>query len=95
MDQSPGEDGCAESVDCLPRPRALGFARSHREAEALLRRDAQIAKSLELPWYKEWTGKEAKSIKDNIAHVYKELTGKIDYDKLGLNASNPTWFAAQ
>jgi cyclase len=43
-----------------------------------------ITAALDLPWYKEWTGKDAKEIKDNVEHVYKELTGKIDHDRLGL-----------
>lgn len=44
----------------------------------------EITDSLELPWYKEWTGKEAKLIKDNVEHVYKELNGKIDHERLGM-----------
>jgi cyclase len=47
-----------------------------------------ITASLDLPWYKEWTGKDAKEIKDNVEHVYKELTGKIDHDRLGLGPTN-------
>jgi cyclase len=47
-----------------------------------------ITASLELPWYKEWTGKDAKEIKDNVEHVYKEMTGKIDHDRLGLGPVN-------
>jgi glyoxylase-like metal-dependent hydrolase (beta-lactamase superfamily II) len=43
----------------------------------------EITKTLDLPWYKEWTGKDAKEIKDNVEHVYKEMTGKIKYDELG------------
>ena len=39
--------------------------------------------SIDLPWYKEWTGKAARDIKDNIKHVYNELNGKIDYNKIG------------
>jgi cyclase len=54
-----------------------------------------ITSSLEMPWYKEWTGKDAKSIKDNVAHVYKELTGKINYDKIGFVPSQPTWLASR
>ncbi len=42
-----------------------------------------ITDSIDMPWYKEWTGKEAKEIKDNVEFVYKELTGKIDHDRLG------------
>jgi glyoxylase-like metal-dependent hydrolase (beta-lactamase superfamily II) len=36
-----------------------------------------ITASIDLPWYKEWTGKEAKLNKENIEHIYKELTGQI------------------
>ena len=43
-----------------------------------------ITASLEMPWYKEWTGKPAKDIKDNVKHVYEELTGKIDHERLGM-----------
>jgi phosphoglycerate dehydrogenase-like enzyme/glyoxylase-like metal-dependent hydrolase (beta-lactamase superfamily II) len=38
---------------------------------------ADIAKGIDMPWYKEWTGVEASSRKENIDHVYAELTGKI------------------
>jgi glyoxylase-like metal-dependent hydrolase (beta-lactamase superfamily II) len=48
----------------------------------------EITSGLDLPWYKEWTGKDAKEIKDNVEHVYKELTGKIDHDRLGLGPTN-------
>lgn len=34
----------------------------------------QIKKEHDLPFYKEWTGVEAKSRVENIEHVYKELT---------------------
>jgi cyclase len=44
----------------------------------------EITMSLDLPWYKEWTGKAARDIKDNVKHVYDELNGKVDYDKIGL-----------
>ncbi|HEX3150956.1 MAG TPA: MBL fold metallo-hydrolase [Gemmataceae bacterium] len=47
-----------------------------------------ITAALDMPWYKEWTGKDAKEIKDNVEHVYKELTGKIDHDRLGLGSPN-------
>ena len=43
----------------------------------------EITMTLDMPWYKEWTGKAAREIKDNVKHVYSELTGKIDYDKIG------------
>lgn len=49
---------------------------------------ADITAGLALPWYKEWTGKDASEIKDNVEHVYKELTGKIDHDRLGLGPVN-------
>ena len=44
---------------------------------------AEITKSIDMPWYKEWTGKDAKDIPDNVEHVYKEFMGKIDHDRLG------------
>lgn len=49
----------------------------------------EITSSLDMPWYKEWTGKDAKEIKDNVEHVFKELTGKIDHDKLGFAPTVP------
>ncbi len=45
---------------------------------------ADIASGLDLPWYKEWTGVAAKDNKENVKHVYDELTGKIDHDRLGM-----------
>jgi glyoxylase-like metal-dependent hydrolase (beta-lactamase superfamily II) len=45
---------------------------------------AEIASGLELPWYKEWTGKAAKENAENIEHVYAEMMGKIDHERLGL-----------
>jgi glyoxylase-like metal-dependent hydrolase (beta-lactamase superfamily II) len=47
---------------------------------------ADIVKSMDMPWYKEWTGvrvAEPQMNKDNVEHVYKELMGKIDHDRLG------------
>jgi glyoxylase-like metal-dependent hydrolase (beta-lactamase superfamily II) len=45
---------------------------------------------LDMAWYKDWTGKDANAIPDNIKHVYSELTGKIDHEKLGRgNDANP------
>jgi glyoxylase-like metal-dependent hydrolase (beta-lactamase superfamily II) len=44
-----------------------------------------ITKSLDLPWYKEWTGKAASDIPDNVKHVYEEIQGKVQWDKLGRN----------
>lgn len=45
----------------------------------------QIAKSIDMPWYKVWTGKDAKTIVENTKHVYGELTGKINPATLGMN----------
>jgi len=42
-----------------------------------------IVKGIEMPWYKEWTGVEAKDKLDNLRHVFDELNGKIDHDRLG------------
>jgi len=50
-----------------------------------------IIASVDLPWYKEWTGKDAKTNKDNIQHVYNELTGKVEFDKLGRVGSDNAW----
>lgn len=36
-----------------------------------------ILKNLDLPWFKEWTGVAANTRKENVDHVYAELTGKI------------------
>lgn len=36
-----------------------------------------IIKSIQMPWYKEWTGVEARSREENIKHVFAELTGRI------------------
>ena len=47
-----------------------------------------ITAGIDMPWYKEWTGKDAKENKDNVEHVYKELTGKVDHDRLGLGPMN-------
>jgi cyclase len=44
----------------------------------------EIASALEMGWYKEWTGKAARENKDNIKHVFDELTGKVNHDRLGL-----------
>ena len=48
-----------------------------------------ITASINMPWYKEWTGKDAKENVDNIKHVYDELTGKIDHSVLGLKMVLP------
>ena len=47
----------------------------------------EIAKGLDFPWYKEWTGvgaAETDMNKNNVKHVHDEMTGKIDHDRLGL-----------
>jgi cyclase len=49
----------------------------------------KIVAALDMPWYKEWTGKAAKENKDNAEHVFKELTGKIDHDRLGRRPDAP------
>lgn len=36
-----------------------------------------IVKAVDLPWYKEWTGVEARSRLENLEHVYGELTGRV------------------
>lgn len=37
----------------------------------------EIKNTIDLPWYKEWTGSAVKERVENIEHVYKELTSKI------------------
>jgi phosphoglycerate dehydrogenase-like enzyme/glyoxylase-like metal-dependent hydrolase (beta-lactamase superfamily II) len=37
----------------------------------------EITASIDMPWYKEWTGVPANSRKENIEHVYGELTGRV------------------
>ncbi len=48
-----------------------------------------ITAGLEMPWYKEWTGVDAKEKKENVKHVYDELNGKVDHDRLGSKGSEP------
>jgi phosphoglycerate dehydrogenase-like enzyme/glyoxylase-like metal-dependent hydrolase (beta-lactamase superfamily II) len=36
-----------------------------------------IMAAIDMPWYKEWTGVEARSRKENVEHVYGELTGRV------------------
>lgn len=36
----------------------------------------EIKKTIDLPWYKEWTGVSVRERAENIDHVYKELTEK-------------------
>lgn len=51
-----------------------------------------IAKAIDLPWYKEWTGTTPAG--DNVKHVYNELTGRIKPSDLGdlrrLEGRSPT-----
>ena len=45
-----------------------------------------ITKGLDFPWYKEWTGVDVAGPpmnKDSVKHVYDELMGKVDHDRLG------------
>jgi cyclase len=53
-----------------------------------------ITAGIDMPWYKEWTGKDAGEIKDNVEHVYKEMTGKVDHDRLGLGPTTGWPYAA-
>jgi cyclase len=50
-----------------------------------------VTTALDMPWYKEWTGKDAKEIKDNVKHVYDELTGKIDHERIGFGPAPLDW----
>jgi glyoxylase-like metal-dependent hydrolase (beta-lactamase superfamily II) len=55
-----------------------------------------ITKGLDFPWYKEWTGVDVagpQMNKDNVKHVYEELTGKIDHNRLGMRPSPLDWRA--
>src|SRR5688572_5206479 len=36
-----------------------------------------IARTIDMPWYKEWTTVEARSRGENLAHVHAELTGRV------------------
>jgi cyclase len=36
-----------------------------------------IAKGIDMPWHKDWTGIEASERLDNVKHVYDEFTGKV------------------
>ncbi|MCE9529845.1 MAG: hypothetical protein K8T89_01690 [Planctomycetes bacterium] len=47
--------------------------------------------NLDLPWYKEWTGVPASKNKDNVKHVFDELNGKIQHERLGLNLEPLMW----
>lgn len=51
----------------------------------------EITMELDLPWYKEWTGKAARDVKDNVKHVFDEFNGKVDYDRIGFNQQPLSW----
>lgn len=56
----------------------------------------EIIKTLDFPWYKNWTGvsvTETPMLKDNVKHVYDELMGKIDHDRIGFGPSPVEWRA--
>ncbi|HZT83719.1 MAG TPA: NAD(P)-dependent oxidoreductase, partial [Gemmataceae bacterium] len=36
-----------------------------------------IRKGIDMPWFKEWTTVEARERKENVEHVYGELTGRV------------------
>jgi cyclase len=49
-----------------------------------------ITAGLNFPWYKEWTGVEVagpQMNKDSVKHVYNELLGKVDHERLGWSPS--------
>jgi glyoxylase-like metal-dependent hydrolase (beta-lactamase superfamily II) len=53
----------------------------------------EITKGLDFKWYKDWTGVgvvETDMNKDSVKHVYNELMGKIDHDRLGAVPA-PLW----
>lgn len=55
-----------------------------------------ITKAIDFPWYKEWTGVDVagpQMNKDNVKHVYQELTGKIDHERLGISPAPLDWRA--
>jgi cyclase len=55
-----------------------------------------ITKGLNFPWYKEWTGVDVAGPdmnKGNVKHVYDELTGKIDHERLGISPAPLDWRA--
>lgn len=53
----------------------------------------EITAGLDLPWYKEWTGVAAKDNKDNVKHVYDELMGKVEHERLGWTPAPLDWRA--
>jgi cyclase len=85
--------GPVTTKDLLGRQkRYFADMRAHVQKGIEAKQDlAAITASIDLPWYKEWTGKDAKLIPDNVEHVYKELTGKIDHDRLGRAPGDQGW----
>ena len=77
----------ADTTPDTPRFCQSSLSNSLRLAISL----EDITTTLDMPWYKEWTGKEAKDIKDNVKHVYDELTGKIDHERIGLRPAPLDW----
>lgn len=76
------------------RKELLGLEKRYfTELRAAVRKGIDEKKSLEeitaglnFPWYKEWTGVDVAGPamnKDSVKHVYQELQGKIDHDRLG------------
>lgn len=56
----------------------------------------EITAGLSFPWYKEWTGVEVAGPpmnKDSVKHVYDELMGKVDHERLGWAPSPLDWRA--
>ena len=105
LDQMPRKDAEAGSRSRLSWSRQGRDPRPARDSEAYfaemrtkIKKGIEDKKSLDdiiagidMPWYKEWTGKEAREIKDNIKHVYDELSGKVDYKRIGLGAAPLNW----
>jgi glyoxylase-like metal-dependent hydrolase (beta-lactamase superfamily II) len=54
-----------------------------------------IIAGIDMPWYKEWTGKDARLNVDNVKHVHAELTGKVDHSQLGRLPDRPEATAAR
>jgi len=55
---------------------------------------ADITAGLDFKWYKDWTGvsvAETDMNKGNVKHVYDELMGKIDHDRLGAAPAPLDW----
>jgi glyoxylase-like metal-dependent hydrolase (beta-lactamase superfamily II) len=77
--------GAVAGKDLLPKQRRY-FEEMRKAVQSGIdakQSSDEINDALQMAWYKEWTGVEAKSKKDNTKHVYDELTGKIDHSKLG------------